>query len=346
MWDVDNQTRFAHDHSWDRGRDGAETWIVVVKGTFDIAPDGSTHLADVQQPVCTVPQYFGEPGASSLRQDTDLFRVKPTTDVLVIGHARAPHGGLVERLDVTLKLDSFEKTLRVVGDRSWTRGFAGLRLGAAKPFDAMPLVYERAFGGFDATTATSDGVRPGDDRNPVGTGFALDSDRLAGRAAPNVLYPQDAVSFVADSRPSPAGFGPIASHWLPRRAWGGTYDETWVKSRKPLVPDDFDERFHLCAPTDQRPPKYLEGGEFIELRNMTLDGLLRFRLPRVTFGFETHFARGEPVLHRQVLHSVIIEPDVPRVALVWQTALACHHRVLQLERTEVVEKVRPFAEAQ
>jgi len=345
VWDVDNQTRFAHDHSWDRDRDGAETWIVVVKGTFDIAPDGSTHPADEQQPVCTVPQYVGEPGASSLRLDTDLLRIKPTTDVLVIGHARAPHGRLVEQLDVTLKLESFEKTLRVVGDRSWTSGVTGLRLGAPKPFDAMPLVYERAFGGVDAAADTGDGVRPGDERNPVGAGFAPDADRLAGRTAPNVLYPQDAASFDATSHPAPAGFGPIAAHWLPRRTWGGTYDAAWIKSRKPLVPEDFDERFHLCAPADQRPAKHLEGGELVELRNMTPDGLLRFRLPRITFGFETHFARGEPVLHRQVLHSVIIEPDVPRVAMVWQTALACHHRVLQLERTEVIEKARPFAEA-
>jgi hypothetical protein len=338
VWDVDNQTRFATEHTWDRDRQGAETWIVLVKGTFDIAPDGSTHPADEQAPVCTVPQYHGDPSTSSLRLDTDLLRLKPTTDVLVLGHAHAPRGRLVEQIDVTLKLDALEKTLRVIGNRHWKRGGGGLRLGSPQPFERMPLVYERAFGGTDGID--DGGVCHCDERNPVGTGFAQQAARLADWAAPNVLYPGDAASFDVSSRPAPAGFGPIAAHWQPRRAFGGTYDAAWARTRKPLVPDDFDDRFYLCAPADQRPPRHLEGGELVELRNMTPAGVLRFRLPRISFGFETHFARGEPVLHRQSLHSVIIEPDTARVSMVWQSALPCHHKVLELERTEVIEKAR------
>ena len=338
MWDVDNQTGYAHAHSWDRDRTGAETWIVVVKGTFDIGADGATRIADEQPPVCELPQYRGGPGDSSLRLDTDLLRVKPTTDIIVGGHAHAPRGRAVSQLDVTLKLDAFEKTLRVFGDRPWLRGMSGPRLGAPQPFQTMPLLYERAFGGADRSAADPAEHR-WDERNPVGVGFAVDPVQRLQQIAPNIVYPGGSASDWSE-RQRPAGFGPIPPHWLPRRQWGGTYDAGWRKRRMPLVPDDLDDRFYQCAPPDQWPPAHLTGGETVELRHMTDDGLLQFRLPKVTLGFETAFYTGERVLHRQVLHSVVIEPDARRVSMVWQTTLMCHTQVLNLDHTEVLEKVR------
>jgi hypothetical protein len=141
-------------------------------------------------------------------------------------------------------------------------------------------------------------------------------------------------------RPRPAGFGPIAAHWLPRRRWAGTYDAAWEQKRKPLLPEDLDDRFFLSAPADQQLTRHLHGGELVEIRNMTLGGLLRFRLPKVVLGFETVFDSGDPVQHRGLLHTVIIEPDFPRVSMVWQTTVACHSRVLKLEATRVTEKAR------
>jgi hypothetical protein len=38
------------------------------------------------------------------------------------------------------------------------------------------------------------------------------------------------------------------------------------------------------------------------------------------------------------LHTVILEPDYPRVSLVWQSALPCHFKVHQLESTIVTLK--------
>ena len=35
----------------------------------------------------------------------------------------------------------------------------------------------------------------------------------------------------------------MAPHWLPRRAWAGTYDDAWRISRAPYLPADFDARF-------------------------------------------------------------------------------------------------------
>ncbi len=326
MWDVENETPFAHAHSWDRGRDGADTWIVVVKGTFDILGDGSTRVAPEQAPVCELPAYHGRPGRSSLRLDTDLVRTKPTTDLIVLGHACAPRDRAVARLDVSLLAPGISKTLRVHGDRLWRRGVGGVIPGLAQPFERMPIVYERAWGGGDPVDLEGG---QWDERNPVGLGHATERTPLVDRPVPNVER------LGGDG---PGGFGAIAPHWVQRRRFAGTYGIPWERERKPLWPSDLDDRFYLCSPDDQRPARHFTGGEPIQVHHMTPDGALRFRLPRVLLGFETHFRSGAPVLHRQTLHSVIIEPDQRRCALVWQTALPCHHQVLKLEHTVVTEK--------
>jgi len=41
MWQIINNTPFAAGQAWVRGLDGAETWLVVVKTTFDVQPDGT-----------------------------------------------------------------------------------------------------------------------------------------------------------------------------------------------------------------------------------------------------------------------------------------------------------------
>lgn len=335
MWDVENATRYAHAHSWHRDKAGADTWIVVIKGTFLILPDGSTVAAGQQLPVCTVPEYFGPPGQSSLRLDTDLVLVKPTTDVLVLGHAHAPNGRSAKQVDVTLRMNAFEKTLRVSGDRRWKHGLFGVTPSEPEPFLKMPIVYERAFGG----RSTQSGSHIWEERNPVGVGFDGAAAQSSQGSVPNVEYLDEPLSSPGQ-RPRPAGFGPIPPNWMPRRQWAGTYDAKWERERKPLEPDDMDDRFFLCTPQDQRPPAHLRGGEAVELLNMTPGGVLRFHLPRVVLGFETLFKSDEPVYHRPVLHTVIIEPDTPRVSLVWQTSLQCHAKVLKLDYTRVTEKAR------
>jgi hypothetical protein len=333
MWEVSNRTPFAAGSSWVRDREGAEVWLVAVRGTFAINPDGSTVPAEQQEESCLVPTYRGEPGKSSLIYDTDLLHTKPTTDILLHGHAYSPEGKPTVKVDVTMKVGPIAKTLRVVGDRVWRTGVLSPATSDPEPFEKMPITYERAYGGADLK---SDDPRKHDwdRRNPVGTGFAVVPEHLIGEKVPNIEDPRDSIrSWIG--RPSPAGFGPIPPDWMPRVKWAGTYDEKWEKDRLPLLPEDFDDRFYLCAPQDQQAPHFLRGGEDVELVNLTPDGSLRFRLPRVALGFSTRFSNGEKVVHRGMLHTVIIEPDVPRVLLVWHTQLPCHPKVLKLEETTI-----------
>jgi len=329
MWQVDNRTPFAAERGWVRDRTGAEVWLVAVKCTFDILPDGSTRISDDQPPVLRVPEYNGEPGKSSVKYEADLVLTKTTTDVIAVGHAYAPKGRPIEQMEAGFRVGPVTKVLRVTGNRVW----GALGVTKPEPFVTMPLVYERAFGGVDARSAHPE--RDWDWRNPVGTGFAASRDNATGVALPNLEYPNEAVSGWKD-RPRPASFGTVACHWQPRVAFAGTYDEAWMKTRQPLVPDDFDNRFYQCAPADQQAPEFLRGGEPVVLHNLTPDGDLRFTLPKIFLGFETRFVDGTRQFHAdRKLHTVILEPDVPRVSLVWHTALPCHFKVQKLDRTAV-----------
>lgn len=331
MWQLDNRTPFAVERTWVRDRDGAEIWLVAVKATFRVAPNSAVVVADEQPPVTLVPVHCGAPGRSSLRLESDLQRTKVATDVVVLGSAHAPGGRAVTQLDVGFAVGPVVKTLRVFGDREWRRG----RVGAARPFVSMPIVYERAYGGADPKA----GAAAWDDRNPVGCGFVAKAAHADEVPLPNVEH-ADRPLRRWDDRPTPAGFGPIACHWPERRRWAGTYDEAWQRERLPLLPADFDDRHYQCVPADQQAPGFLRGGEAVVLRNLTPGGGdVRFALPRMHLGFETFFYAGPSVRHQPPrLHTVILEPDTRSVSLVWHTALPCHPRVLKLRHTRITLK--------
>jgi hypothetical protein len=333
MWQVDNRTPFAAERAWVRDRDGAEVWLVALKCTFDILPDGTTAVSGKQPPVLRAPEFYGEPGKSSLKYESDLVLTKKTTDIIVLGHAYAPAGQPVTQRDVGFRLGAVQKVLRVFGDRTW--GTMGP--STPRPFVRMPLVYERAYGGVDRRSAHPE--RDWEWRNPVGVGFAVSSDNAPGLPVPNIEYPNHCLRSWSD-RPPPAGFGPIGSHWQPRVGFSGTYDDRWMQTRHPLLPEDFDDRFFQVTAPDQQSPQFLRGGESVALLGMTPDGAtLRFQLPRVFPGFETRFYDGSGRLHAErKLHTVIIEPDFPRVSLVWHSALPCHFKVQKLDRTIVTLK--------
>lgn len=329
MWQLDNRTPFAAAQGWIRDRRGAEVWLVVVKASFDIGSDGATQVAADQPEPLHLAEHHGEPGKSSIRHESDFVLTKRTTDLLVVGHAHAPPGTTVRQLDVGLRVGALQKVLRVFGDRRW--GLLGP--GDAEPFVAMPLVYERAFGGADLRSSTPE--KHWDWRNPVGRSFAISSAHLADALVPNIEAP-DRLIRAWDDRPAPAGFGPISSHWQPRAALAGKYDESWEATRQPLLPDDCDDRFFQCAPTDQQTAQFLVGGEPVTLINLSPHGRLDFTLPTMTLTLESRFADGERRSHEPPkLHSVIFEPDLPRVSLVWHSALECHAKVHKLDSTRI-----------
>ncbi len=331
MWAIKNHTPYKAESTWGRDKDGVHEWIVAVKGTFDIKADGSVKLADEQLDPLLSPEYTGEDGLSSLRYDADLVAPKPTTDVILNGTAYAPKGKPCKKFLVSIRVGRVNKVIRVVGNRRWKQGLFGLKPSTMEPVQKLPIVYERAYGGYDQTDPNPKHQQM-DSRNPVGCGVYARSRHRKGQALPNFEYPNGNIK-----KKGPAGFGALASFWSPRRELCGTYDKVWEQKRLPLLPEDWDSRTLLCSPADQRPENHLHGGEPVELIHLTPAGKLSFALPKVHLTFSTRIDKRSEE-HRSKLSTVIIEPDYPRVIMVWLTSLTCPTDVDYLEETIVREK--------
>jgi hypothetical protein len=329
---LNNRTPYTADRTFVRDNTGADHWIVGVKATYAMSEDGALKLANKQLPINLVAEYWGEPGISSIRYECDLTLMKPSTDVLVNATAHAPRGRAVTELAVRLQVLTIDKTLVVTGPRRFRRTLWGVKAEAAEPFTSLPIRYELTYGGMDLASEDPTKHRA-EMRNPIGCGFARDAARLENEPAPSILYPGG-----DPTKSTPAGYGAIASFWSPRIELAGTYDDQWNKDQRPLLPIDWSEQSLLCAPADQRIDGYLRGGEAIELANMSPHGVIRFQVPRVVLGFNTHF--GSTIkAHRGQLVTVIIEPDNMRVILVWQTTLQVPLRMIDaLDQTDIYEK--------
>lgn len=337
MWAVGNLTPYGAGRTAVIDKHGGRHWVVAVRATFDIHPDGSTTVAAEQPEPLLTPEYRGDPGASSLLYEADLVDEKPGTDVIVNGSAHAPQGKPCTQVNVGLRLGKLQKSLTVFGDRVYERNMVGQAAPSLPmPFLKLPIEYERAYGGFDRTN-------PDPTRqqmffpNPVGRGVAMQARTLIGQPVPNVELPDGQIR--SDMA---AGFGPLCSYWEPRRRYQGTYDAGWVEQRKPLLPLDYDPRLNMCAPLDQQVEPHLRpGGVEATLVNLTPSGRLHFRLPQIYLGFRTHFGehiKRDPVEHRAKLHTVIIEPEHPRVILVWHTRLSCGNAIDDIDQTTIEEK--------
>lgn len=338
MWQLDNQTPFAADSTWIRDADGAEIWIVAVKASYALLPDGSTRIAAHQVPVNTG-TVLHDDGVSPVHE-TDLGPPKLNTDVWLAGHAYPPGGQAVTRLRAGFEVGPVVRHLQVLGDRYRVPGLLGNAASAPQPFTQMALTWARAYGGSGPDCPTG---------NPVGRGIVADARGLTW--LPNLEHPSRATTNLLVTSPS-MGVGPVPRHWPQRSRHGGTYDAAWQATRAPLPPADVNALHWQVAPEPQQAPGHLRGGEPVALMNLTppgfaKNGMYRFRLPRLTLGFRTRFYDGSILISRSVVHSVILQPDGhhgsgPLVSVVHHMHLPCHAKVNLLDRTSITRKTRPL----
>src|SRR5690606_38594533 len=129
-------------------------------------------------------------------------------------------------------------------------------------------------------------------------------------------------------------------HWMPRRALGGTYDDTWVRERAPLWPADVDRRFLSAAAPGLFASPHLEGGEDVDLVGVDADGPIRFRLPRRRLVAKLCFrARVERIRLR--VEAVMLERDARAVTLIWRASASAHPGMHALEAC-VVRELEPW----
>jgi hypothetical protein len=312
---------------------GRDHCVVVVKGTFTVEPDGSTHLAEEQSPLVYADVHHGDPATTSIKYECDFAPNKPRADIIVNGHAVSPTGEPVEELLVSLQVGDLTKTVRVVGDRHWNLGFIGVRPSRRTPFVTMPLVYERAFGGADHTHPNPK-HQGAERRNPIGVGFRKNADpeAIEGTPLPNFEDPEDPIRSWSDT-PAPMGFGAIGRGWQPRITFAGTYDQKWLDQRFPFLPDDFDEQYFQSAPASQQVP-HLKGGERVVCTNMRGDGPFDARVPSADVPLRFRFRDREMVIHPR-LDTLIIEPDHRRLIVVWRARVPLGRKLTALREVQV-----------
>lgn len=323
MLQLENQTPFKASIAVLPDKDGIDTLYVVVKATLTLRPGLS--LAPEQVPVTMADEYYGDPALSSLRAVSEMHIGKSGTDVLLVGHAHAPAGRPVPRMNVSLSVAERRKQILVSGDRVWQSDGTP---SAPKPFETMPLIWERAFGGFhrlsDRTLA--------DERNPVGCGFAGErsSSEMKQQPVPNLEDPATPLHKLGQIA-NPVCLAPTSAAWLPRRTHAGTYDQNWQRTRAPYLPADFDHRFLQCAAPEFAFDRYLAGGERIDIEGSTPDGPISFQVPASPLDLAIQVA-GAPQRPPANLETLLIEPDANRLCMTWRAALPCDRQVLKVEK--------------
>jgi hypothetical protein len=315
---VENGTPYASVHLFLRDEEGRLLLVVLVQATFDIVGTGSLALASEQAPPSPVGELWGADAAvSSYRIEPAFAFVKPATDVVLVGHAQSG-GRPSAELQVMFRVGPVGKALRVVGDRAWVKSGGAVSPTRPLPFERMPLVYERAFGGWDRSH--SDPVRHTfEPRNPVGTGFRAPDGRFEeGIRLPNIEDPGDPVRHYGHSV-TPAGVGFTSPNWQPRASLAGTYDDAWARERSPFLPRDFDRRFFNGASPGLVTPGHLIGNEQVLVENASPLGRLSFRLPGL----------APPICRIGLAGRVDVRPALALDTLIVDTD---HDRVLVLYR--------------
>lgn len=314
-------------------KSGCDYAVVIMKGRFKITP-GQTRLffSEEPAPIVQADEYYGEPDKTSVRYESDAVTCKRATDIIVNGHAYAPNNRAAYNVDVCVQTGKRAKTCRVFGDRVWEKSANAvmtLAPGQPQPFERMPVLYELAFGGVDKTI--SEGQVPEfAAANPIGKGYiGTKGSPNAGLPLPNIEDPRFLIKKWND-RPAPAGFGFIGRAWQPRVALAGTYDEQWQKTRMPLLPHDFDDRYFNGAHPDLIADTFLNNGERIKLTNLSVSGNLEIDLP-VWNEPVTVFIKGDKKVFQPMLDTVVIEPDTNSVLVTWRVTVPCPKQFLYID---------------
>ena len=307
-------------------REGRETLMVIVKGTFDFA-NGSTRVSEEQAPINVTDEYFGDPVESSIKVATDFLPQRLSTGITLSGHA-VVIGGKTRQMNVGIKVGTLLQKAVVFGDRI---GYKNINNPA--PFDRMQLTWENAYGGLDTS---HDDVKhhSAHAANPVGKGFIAKKSKLDPEtvALPNIEDPQNLIRTQFD-KPEPVGLGPVPPFWEARSKFAGTYNDAWQKERAPLLPDDFDERFLQAAPSLLTADSFLRGNERCNLVGMSEEGHIQFELnasrPTIGVRFSKKGVRSNPVME-----SLHFDTDVRKYFITWKSMIDIQGKVEELRNIE------------
>lgn len=303
---------------------GTDCLVSIVKASFslELRPKIVHHPLDWQP----AERHYGDANATSLQYPPDYTLLKPATDIIVQGLALTPDEVPMQSMDVSVRVGDVHKRLTVLGDRYWQ----GEQISAAEPYVNMPMVYERAFGG---RVLDDEGTLLAiNEYNPVGMGMAAS---YVGAAVtgdiplPNLEDPEHRIQNRSE-RPLPAAFGAVPAHWEPRLSLSGTYDQDWLRTRAPWLPEDFNPFWLNCASRGLICSSHLKGGEPIVVSGMHPQGEIRAVLPEISLQATVNMGRTR---HACPLHidTVLLEPNELRLTLTLRGQFPLGRKIMQVD---------------
>ncbi len=317
--------------------------VVVVKATYDFpsVEGDALPLSKHQTAIFESDEFLGEPGYSSPLYENDFATHKPKCDLLIQAPvAYSPQTEPVESVEVGLECGSLNKRFLVIGKRYWEKVMMGMRVRPSQPqpFTEQALSWEIAYGGCDHSAYEAEELSESYLPNPIGTGFwhkpvveQVENTPLAQIEA--LGHPITKPS----QRHMPLGFSAVARNWQPRSQYGGSYDETWMRTKKPFLPDDFNPLYYQCAPADQQIA-YPQGGEGIVLHNLTPNGRVHLVLPTLQIPVEAVIKNSGAKALEPVVDTVVIYPGEKKVSLLARSQIPFVHDINEIKEINVGNK--------
>jgi len=179
---------------------------LIVKGTFDLTPDGVAVPAAEQRPPTGDEPYpdVDDDLPQSIRYPSDFAFAKPQADILLAGTCHAPQNTPAPMCKATIGVGTFEKSVLVFGARHWEHVFGLLPTATEpEPFSSVELRYENSYGG------------PGFQPNPIGRGREKIGGPHGARRPLPLMEPPEALSSAHGTANRPVGFGPLHDSWPP-----------------------------------------------------------------------------------------------------------------------------------
>ncbi len=287
---------------------------VAVKAAFRCA-EGAL-LADARgwpaggEPVKTE---FGE-----LDGETPFLRTG--VDLIVLGKAY-PKANTASSLTLSIRVGSLRHDIAVFGDRRWVRSGVELVASRPEPFDAMPLTWERAYGG---KLSIETGSMPFA-ANPAGRGFYMEAAQAEGQLLPNLEDPARLVRSFKD-QPEPRCPAPCTRDSALRIERAAEYDLSGPAPRIVKLKPAYFNNAHPRLVLEAAPAP----GEEIEITHVRPRGeSLRFSLPAL--GYHVYVQLAErPYVFPAHLESIVVLPEESRVVLGYKCTF--RYRMVPLER--------------
>lgn len=295
---------------------------LVVKAGFWYDKRGTTRAMNPCPAIVEADSHYGDPLDTSLQTACETVPFKQGGELLCYGTAHPPSQD-VKVMEIKLGLrrgesDYWHKTLRVSGPRHWRHSLISTQPSEAETLQPLSLRYEFAYGGRDHRN-----VERCYESNPVGVGFSATSRFHPALKLPQIECGPDFLNALTQ-RPTPAGFGPLASHWQPRMSLTPEIDKAALALRLCPIAQDLAPDLYNAAPLDQRFGQPFQGGETLLLQGLLADAerpSLLITLPAITPQvWQVTRSQSETPLP-MICDTLVIRGDEQELHLIWRAAI-------------------------